>query len=195
MLVGGLVCLIIGLVLMMFGGASYLGLLGLDPNESTLAGWILLLVGGVFVMSGIYLVARARRKAYLLAKGIDGKAKIIHYWVFSRSGGTVSYVENCDFELEVTVAGNPPYIVKHSQPTHINIIGHLSEGMILPVKVHPRKPKQLLLEWDRFEVQVNDEGEKKALKDRLSELEDAYKDGLIAKDEYESKRAEILKNL
>ncbi len=76
----------------------------------------------------------------------------------------------------------------------VGVINRLSKGMISLVKVHPEKPKQLLLDWDQMEAQVIDEGEEKALKDRLSGLEGAYKEGLIAKDEYESKRAEILKN-
>ena len=41
--------------------------------------------------------------------------------------------------------------------------------------MHPEKPKQLLLDLDQMEVQVIVEDEKKELKDRLSELEDAYK--------------------
>ena len=171
-----------------------MGLFSLDPKESTLAGMILLPLGAIFVAAGIYLVAIARRKVYLLAEGIDGKVKIVEWWLFTRSGGAISYMENCEFELEVMVAGHSPYKVSHRQPTPIGVINQLSKGMILPVKVHPEKPKQLLLDWDQMEEQVINEGEEKALTDRLSGLEGAYKEGLIAKDEYESKRAEILKN-
>jgi hypothetical protein len=195
MLGAGIAFLIISIVLILFAAGCFVGLFGLDPKESTLAGIILLPIGGVFAAAGIFIVAKARRKKYLLAEGVDGKAKLIQWWVFSRSGGAVSYVERCEFELEVTVTGNPPYKVNHRQPAPIGVLGLLSKGMILPVKVHPEKPKRLLLDWDQMEAQAIDEGEKKALKDRLSELEDAYKEGLIAKDEYENKRAEILKNL
>jgi len=188
----GKVFIAIGVVLIVFGGLCFVGLLGLDPQESTLAGIILSGIGVVFAAAGIYVVALARRKTYLLAKGIDGKAKLVQWWVFSRSGGAVSYVENCEFELEVIVAGTPPYKVNHRQPTPIGVLNQLSQGMMLPVKVHPSKPKQLLLDWDQLEVQVPDQGEKRELKDRLSELEDAYKEGLIAQDEYERRRAEIL---
>lgn len=87
-----------------------------------------------------------------------------------------------------------PYKVNHRQPTPVDLLGQFRPGVILPVKVHPEKPKQLLLDWDQMEVQVIVEDEKKELKDHLSELEDAYKEGLIAKDEYESKRVEILEN-
>lgn len=44
--------------------------------------------------------------------------------------------------------------------------------MISPVRVHLKKPKQLLLERDQMETQVVEEGEYKTLKDRLSELDD-----------------------
>jgi hypothetical protein len=33
----------------------------------------------------------------------------------------------------------------------VGVIDRLSKGMILPVKVHPEKPKQLLLDWDQME--------------------------------------------
>jgi hypothetical protein len=66
--------------------------------------------------------------------------------------------------------------------------------VILPVKVHPWKPLELLVDWDQMKTQIA-EGESKELKDRLSELEDAHKEGLISQDEYENKRAETLKDL
>ena len=52
-----------------------------------------------------------------------------------------------------------------------------------------------MLDWGQVEDQVIAEDEKKTFKDRLNELEDAYKEGLVEKAEYESKRAEILKDL
>jgi hypothetical protein len=79
--------------------------------------------------------------------------------------------------------------------TPVGLIGQFRPGVILPVKVHPEKPKQLLLDWDQMEAQVTVEDIRKNLKDRLSELEDASKEELIVKDEYENIRAEILKDL
>jgi len=106
--------------------------------------------------------------------------------------GAMEYIERCEFELEVMVAGKPPYKVKHRQSTPFAVFSQLSKGMILPVKVHPEKPGQVLLDWEQMGTQVLEGAD---LKDRLSELEDAYKEGLVTADEYESKRAEILKNL
>jgi len=37
----------------------------------------------------------------------------------------------------------------------VGVINRLSKGMILPVKVHPEKPKQLLLDWDQMQEQIN----------------------------------------
>jgi hypothetical protein len=54
----------------------------------------------------------------------------------------------------------------------IGAIKQSSKGMISLVRVHLKKPKQLLLERDKMETQVVEEGEYKALKDRLSELDD-----------------------
>ncbi len=191
----GKVFILIGIVLILFAAVCLAGLLDTDTEEFALVGIILLPIGVIFALLGMYLVALARQRAYLLAEGIDGQAKVIQWWLFSKSEGVVSYVENCKFELEVMVAGKTPYQVSHRQPTPIGLLEHLREGVILPVKVHPKKPKKLLLDWDRMETQVDDGGEKRELKDRLSELEGAYREGLIARDEYESKRAEILKDL
>ena len=191
----GKVFIAIGFIIMLFAVVLFMGLFGLDPFESPLGGIIVLPIGAVFAASGIYVVTSARRKANILSDGVDGKAKILQWWLYSRSGGVVSYMENCDFELDVMVPGKPPYQVKHSQPTPGGLLGHLKEGVILPVKVQPEKPKQLMLDWGQVEDQVIAEDEKKTFKDRLNELEDAYKEGLVEKAEYESKRAEILKDL
>jgi len=37
----------------------------------------------------------------------------------------------------------------------VGVINRLSKGMTLPVKVHPEKPKQLLLDWDQMQEQIN----------------------------------------
>ena len=157
---------------------------------------------------------RAKREAQLREEGIDGKAKLVKWWIIGKSGGELELIELIKFELEVMVTGKPPYKVKHRQLTPFGVFTNLSKGMILPVKVHPEKPRQLLLDWEQTgsQVQVMDAADlpvnvlevikglgvvdgKRDLKDRLSELEDAYKEKLITVDEYESKRAELLKNL
>ena len=44
----------------------------------------------------------------------------------------------------------------------VGVIDRLSKGVILPVKVHLEKPKQVQLDWDQMEEQVINEGEEKA---------------------------------
>jgi len=83
----GKVFIAIGIVLIIFAVLFFMGLLGLDPDEAALGGMILFPIGAVFAAAGIYLVTRARKKAYLLAEGVDGKARIIEWWLFARSGG------------------------------------------------------------------------------------------------------------
>jgi len=160
------------------------------------------------------MMRRAKREEQLRAEGIDGKAKLVESWIIGKSGGELESIELIEYELEVMVTGKHPYKVKHRQLTPFGVFTRLSKGTIIPVKVHPEKPKQLLLDWEQTgtQVQVMDAADlpvnvleaikglgevdgKRDLKDRLSELEDAYKEELITVDEYESKRAELLKNL
>jgi hypothetical protein len=157
---------------------------------------------------------KAKREAQLRAEGIEGKAKLIESWIIGKSGGELELIELIEYELEVMVTGKQPYKVKHRQLTPFGVFTRLSKGTIIPVKVHPEKPKQLLLDWEQTgtQVQVMDAADlpvnlleviqglgetdgKRDLKYRLRELEDALKEELITVEEYESKRAELLKTL
>lgn len=205
--------LILGTLLLVLATVSFvLPLLRLLPEEFALAGPVFLILGGVFTGSGIYLRARVRREAEIREEGIEGKAKLVRWWIIGKSGGELNTRELCGFELDVMVEGKPEYKVKHRQLVPFGVYSQFSNGMILPLKVRRGKPGQVMLDWERVGGQVIDgmtlpddvieviKGlkplkKKEDLKDRLRELEDAYKERLISADEYESKRAEILKNL
>jgi len=205
--------LTLGITLLVLAPMSLvLALSSLLPIEFALVGLIFLLLGGVFAGTGSYLRARVRREAEIGEEGIEGKAKLINWWIIGKSGGELSAVEYCKFELEVMVEGKPAYKVEHRQLVPFGVYSHLSKGMVLPVKVHREKPGKVLLDWDREIGQVSGgislpvdiekvmkglipKEEKGQLKERLRELEEAYNDRLISKEEYESKRTEILKNV
>ena len=157
---------------------------------------------------------RAKREAQLRAEGIDGKAKLINSWIVGKSGGEIESIELIMYELEIFVSGKPPYEINHRQLTPFAVFSRLSKGMEIPVKVHPEKPKQILLDWEQSAPQVQVMhatdlpedvlgaikglgvvNQKRDLKEKLRELEDAFNEDLITVDEYESKRAELLKNL
>jgi len=160
------------------------------------------------------MMFRARREAKLRSEGIDGAAKLKKWWIVGKSGGEIESIELIEYELEVHVAGNPPYQIKHRQLTPFGIFSRLWEGMEIPLKVHPEKPKQVLLIWEEAGpvVQVVQSPDlpdevieaikgigaasfKGTLKSRLRELEDALQENLITKEEYERKREELLTNL
>jgi len=160
------------------------------------------------------MMNRARREKQLRAEGVDGKAKLLNSWIIGKSGGELESIELLEYELEVFVPGKPPYKIKHRQLTPFSVFTRLSKGMEIPVKVHPKKPKRILLDWEQSATPVqvvhaaglsdiNSEvlsglgemGGRRDLKARLRELENAYNEKLITVEEYESKRAELLKNL
>jgi len=173
-------------------------------------------VGLVFLIAGSLAglaflgPARDQRETEIREKGIDAKAKLIEWWMMGETNPTLEMEKACKFELEVMLEGKPPYTVQFRQIVPFRIYTQLGRGMILPVKVHPDKPERVILDWERESVQAIGEipvsvnvaevmkglipvEEKGQLKDRLRELEDARKDGLISQDEYENKRTELLK--
>lgn len=205
--------LILGIVLIVLGAIGLiLPLVSSLPGEFALGGIISLLVGLVFAGSGVFLGARKRREAAILQDGIPGQATLVNWWIIGKSGGELDAVEYCEFELDVSVAGKPPYRVKHRQLVPFGVYHQLSRGMILPVKVHPEQPKRLILDWDQQGEQVTtgtvlpaglgavlakmaSTAEQGSLKDRLQQLQEAYNAGLISAEEFESKKAAILKEL
>lgn len=189
-----------------------LPLLSWFPMELAWAGLVFLVLGLIFTGVGIPLRAKARLEAEIRERGIEAQARLVNWWIIGKSGGEMELVEYLEFELEVMVGDKPPYTTKHRQLVPFAVYSQLSRGMILPVKVHREKADRVMLDWERGGAQVAGGmvrpvevmevlrglmpvEEKGDLKDRLRELEDAHKEGLISTVEYESKRADILKDL
>ena len=188
--------LIFGVILFLVGLLFFiLPAMGNAPEELSIGGWIVAPMGLIFGGVGYYMIRMAKRAAFLQA-GLDGKAELLQWWqVTHAEDGEIRYNEGFEYELEVTAPGKSPYKLTHRQSAHFNVFTRFHEGMILPIKIHPQNPEQILIVWDDLELPAQGGAEDKELKDRLSELEEAYKGGLITKEEYESKRGEILKKL
>lgn len=203
----------LGIIFMILAVASFvMPSLDLLPKEVALAGVVFLVLGGAFGGSGLYIKARNAREERIRREGIPGMAKVINWWIVGKSGGSMSTVESCRFELEVAIEGQAPYIVKHRQLVPWRVYSQIGKGTCLPVKVDPQNPRRVVLAWDEArgptiggdvslaEVaemmrQAPQADEKGALKERLRQLEEAYREGLTSAEEYESKRAKVLEEL
>lgn len=144
-----------------FGGVMFLvGLLffmlpamGAAPEGITLGGWIIAPMGLIFGGVGYYMIRMAKRAAFLLAEGLDGKAELLQWWqVTHADDGEMRFNEGFEYELEVTTPGKTPYKLTHRQSAHFNIFTRFQEGLILPIKINPKKPDQILIVWDDLEL-------------------------------------------
>jgi hypothetical protein len=52
-------------------------------------------------------------------------------------------------DLDVTVAGRPPYRVHHKDWVPLMMLGTITGGLGLPVRVDPQDPSKILIEWNR----------------------------------------------
>ena len=174
------------------------------------AGFILL--GGPATGLGYFLRNKTKIEKEIQATGIEGQATLTSWGIMHKSGGELEAVELIEYDLDVTVGGNPPYRVVHRQLTPFDIYNRMNKGMVLLVKVHREKPEIVLLDWRRGVGQaqspedianligealkgVQPKTSEGNLNSRLKSLEEAYREGLTTAEEYERKRAEILKRM
>jgi hypothetical protein len=108
-------------------------------------GTIFLVVGVVLVIVGALLVRGARRRAELLAHGQPGTARI------SSVRQTSIMVNNqpvLDIRLAIQVSGRPEYPASVRQVVPFIRLAQVQPGGVLAVKVDPKQPERLAIDWD-----------------------------------------------
>ena len=90
---------------------------------------------------------RAAQNDRLHDTGLDGEATILGV---EQTGIWMNNNAYIRLDLAVSVAGHPPYEVKHGEIVPQVAIGRLTSGAPLPVKVDPDRPSHLLVEWERL---------------------------------------------
>jgi hypothetical protein len=109
----------------------------------------MLVTGVVLGLIGVILLAvgyRAHQKDLLHATGLDGEARIMG---LTQTGIWMNNNPYVKLDLVITVPGHPPYEVKHGEIVPQVLLGRLTSGDPLHVKVDPNKPSHFVIEWER----------------------------------------------
>jgi hypothetical protein len=111
----------------------------------------LLIMGGTFVFVGVIMTlvgsmaARAARAtAQLLAAGLAGKATITG---LTQTGMYLNRNPQISMDLMVDVPGRAPYPVKHREFVPLMVVGRLTAGAPLSVRVDPANPQRIAIDW------------------------------------------------
>jgi hypothetical protein len=119
-------------------------------NEILRSGFYLTaaILGGLGVL--LLLWGRRMRRGYqeaqrLKTQGIPGQARIVG---MRQTGVTMNEQPQIELTLEVTTSMQGPYQVVVKEWVPLMMLGRLSSGLPLPVKVDPMNPNSLVIEWE-----------------------------------------------
>ncbi len=109
--------------------AAILGVVGLG-----LLGW------------GMKMQRGYRDAQRLKVMGKEGTARVAG---MTQTGTTLNDNPLVELDLEVTIPGRPPYRVTHKEWVPLVMLGTLTMGGALHVRVDPTDPSKLMIEWDK----------------------------------------------
>jgi hypothetical protein len=116
------------------------------------AGTTFLMIGGIWTAVGVFLMLLGRRmvrgfraREALRATGLPGQARILSA---TQTGLSVNDQPQVELELEVEASGRPAYKATRKEIVPLIALGRLSSGQPLPVKVDPKNPQNLAIEWE-----------------------------------------------
>jgi len=114
----------------------------------------LLIMGGTFVFVGVvlssvgFMLSRsAAATARLLATGLAGQATITG---LTQTGAYLNRNPQVAMDLMVEVPGRAPYPVQHREFVQLVMLGRLSNGAPLSVRVDPANPQRVAIDWSRM---------------------------------------------
>jgi hypothetical protein len=110
------------------------------------------LTGAILAVTGFLLALWARRWSRgfaeaqrIKATGVPGTARIIG---MRQTGVTMNEQPQIELTLEVTTTMQGPYQVVMKEYVPMMLIGRLTSGAPLPVKVDPANPNTVIIEWE-----------------------------------------------
>jgi hypothetical protein len=110
------------------------------------------LTAAILGITGIVLLwfgLRARRAAAnadrLAATGLVGTATITG---LTQTGMSLNDQPQVEMELLVSIPGRAPYQARHKEFVPLILLGRLTSGLPLPVKVDRADPQSLVIDWD-----------------------------------------------
>jgi hypothetical protein len=107
---------------------------------------ILAVVGVGLLWFGIRAGAKAEENARLEATGLDAQGTIVG---MTQTGMFLNDNPQVRLDLSVLLPGRPAYAASVKQFVPLILLGRLTGGAVLPVKVDPANPAHVIVEWDR----------------------------------------------
>ncbi len=138
--------IITGVILLAVGGGMAVALGGIP-----FAGGMMLLTGGILAAVGIALIVigiivgqRAAKTDQLLQTGVPGSAAITG---LTQTGMYFNENPQVRMQLLVNVPGQAPYAASHTEVVPLILLGRLTSGAPLAVRVDPADPSRLAVDW------------------------------------------------
>jgi hypothetical protein len=94
----------------------------------------------------LYLGWRAATKDRLHVTGVEGSARIA---AIQQTGMFMNGNPYVRLDLEIDVPGHPRYEVRHGEIVPLVLLGRLTQGAALPVRVDGKNPSHLVVEWEK----------------------------------------------
>ncbi len=107
-------------------------------------GGLLAIVGIVLIVIGIIVGRRAGAVDQLLATGIPATAQVMGR---HRPACTSTSSRRSNCSLLVTIAGQTPYAAKHKSFVPLILLGRLTSGAPLSVRVDPTDLNRIAVDW------------------------------------------------
>jgi hypothetical protein len=138
--------IITGVILLAVGGVLAVTLSGVPFAGGTmlLTGGILAAVGLALIVIGIIVGRRAADVDRVLATGLAGTAQITG---MTQTGMYLNEQPQVELHLLITVPGRPTYAASHKSFVPLILLGRLTSGAPLPVRVDRANPQRLVIDW------------------------------------------------
>lgn len=144
------------------------------------------------------LMMQGQKAKRVLDTGESAQARILE---MTQTGAYVNYQPMVKFRLEVMPPHGASYEGEFSGVVPMISLAKFSVGMIVPVKYDPQKPEDVVIDAAAIRasqaagIPTQGASEDGSLKDKLQQLEESYRAGLLSQSEYEAARKRILESL
>jgi len=173
-------------------------------GTAVIIGGALLLVFGI--VGGLMFMSAKLDRIVKYGEPAEGLILSMDY-----TGVRVNQQPMIKFRLQVKPKYEPEYEAETSRIVPFGMMGRLAIGMTVPVKYDPKKMEDVALDFESMQLApigfgapaasymqvgtLGSAGPQASLSDRLRELEDSLKAGLITQQEYEKARQNILSGM
>ncbi len=139
LIITGVILAIVGAIMAIaLGSVPYAG------GAMLATGGFMALIGIILIVAGIVVGNRAAATDQLLSTGTAGQATITG---MTQTGMYLNEQPQISMDLMVSLPGQAPYAAKHHEFVPLMLLGRLSSGAPLNVRVDPSNPQRLAIDW------------------------------------------------